>query len=443
MLKAVVRKIASVAFTNITSGTNISAAMIVGTGASLSATGSGTITATNTTNSAITNDTTTNATMYPIWVTANTGNLPLKVSDTKVTFNPSTGTLSSTILSGAVSATGNITMGNGIALRTDTTTAHTALVQAYDVNDATYRTFGTLTNGNTPSVAWSQPAGGALSWDGGAIGATTPAAGTFTNLELTGQAEIKKYYEANSGAAITIDFANGAAQAITITENTTITFPNPIATGKTQEIDLYLIQPGPTIYTIAINGGDIAYSGYVPSSTIESYAGTIHIKCINTPGAGVLLYPDAVMTGVFNATEAPSGYVGEFKIASVAAGAPISLTTNTVTEVTHIDLTQGDWEISGYVTFSGGAITGVKSQAFIGTASGSSTTGQDLALNTNTSPFTATAAADLTLTIPPFRVNTTNSVTYYIKALSTFTVGSATAYGHIQARRSSNLGANL
>lgn len=41
----------------------------------------------------ITDDTTTNATMYPTWVTANTGNLPQKVSSTKLSFNPSTGVL--------------------------------------------------------------------------------------------------------------------------------------------------------------------------------------------------------------------------------------------------------------------------------------------------------------------------------------------------------------
>lgn len=52
--------------------------------------------ATNATNTAITDDTTTNATMYPTWVTANTGNLPQKVTSTKLTFNPSTGALNAT-----------------------------------------------------------------------------------------------------------------------------------------------------------------------------------------------------------------------------------------------------------------------------------------------------------------------------------------------------------
>jgi hypothetical protein len=52
--------------------------------------------ATNATNIAITDDTTTAADMYLAWVTASTGNLPAKVSSTKLKFNPSTGVLTVT-----------------------------------------------------------------------------------------------------------------------------------------------------------------------------------------------------------------------------------------------------------------------------------------------------------------------------------------------------------
>jgi hypothetical protein len=50
-------------------------------------------TATNATNVAITDDTSTATDMYPTWVTNTTGNLPVKVSSTKLKFNPSTGVL--------------------------------------------------------------------------------------------------------------------------------------------------------------------------------------------------------------------------------------------------------------------------------------------------------------------------------------------------------------
>jgi hypothetical protein len=52
--------------------------------------------ATNATNIAITDDTTTSADMYLTWVTSTTGNLPAKVSSTKLKFNPSTGVLTVT-----------------------------------------------------------------------------------------------------------------------------------------------------------------------------------------------------------------------------------------------------------------------------------------------------------------------------------------------------------
>ena len=53
-------------------------------------------TATDATNIGITDDTSTNADYYPVWVTNSTGNLPAKVSSTKLKFNPSTGVLTPT-----------------------------------------------------------------------------------------------------------------------------------------------------------------------------------------------------------------------------------------------------------------------------------------------------------------------------------------------------------
>lgn len=59
------------------------------------------LTAGTATNTAITDDTATNAAMNLTWVTSNTGNLPQKTTSTKLTFNPSTGALSSTSFTGA------------------------------------------------------------------------------------------------------------------------------------------------------------------------------------------------------------------------------------------------------------------------------------------------------------------------------------------------------
>lgn len=71
-----------------------------GSGISVSASTGG-VTITNTsTGATITDDTTTNATYYPVWATATTGSFSTAgVSSTKYTFNPSTGTASATVFS--------------------------------------------------------------------------------------------------------------------------------------------------------------------------------------------------------------------------------------------------------------------------------------------------------------------------------------------------------
>jgi hypothetical protein len=66
------------------------------TGVSIDGSAGSATNATNATNVGITDDTTTAAEMYPTWVTTTTGNLPVKVSSTKLKFNPSTGVLTMT-----------------------------------------------------------------------------------------------------------------------------------------------------------------------------------------------------------------------------------------------------------------------------------------------------------------------------------------------------------
>lgn len=90
-----------------------------------------------------------------------------------------TGTLTTT---GTIASSSDITLANGKALQTDTTTAHTALLKAYDVDGTAYKTFATLTNGNTPSLALAAPSGGSLTINGAVIGGTTAAAASVTTL---------------------------------------------------------------------------------------------------------------------------------------------------------------------------------------------------------------------------------------------------------------------
>jgi hypothetical protein len=115
-------------------------------------------TATNATNTAITDDTSTNSTMYPTWVTANTGNLPQKTTSTKLTYNPSTGALGTTTFVGALTGTasGNTTYtanNHGMVISSST---NAMTVVAPDASTTKVWTSG----GSSADPSWQAPAVG-------------------------------------------------------------------------------------------------------------------------------------------------------------------------------------------------------------------------------------------------------------------------------------------
>ncbi len=67
----------------------------------------------NTTNTGITNDTATSSTVYPTWVTGTSGNLPQKISSTKMNFVPSSGSFT---LTGGLSCSSITTSSNSYGL---------------------------------------------------------------------------------------------------------------------------------------------------------------------------------------------------------------------------------------------------------------------------------------------------------------------------------------
>lgn len=85
---------------------------------------------------------------------------------------------------------GNVTFPSAAALRTGTTAANSFLLRAYDVDGVAYKTFVTLTAGNTPSMDIAVPAGGTGTMNGVTIGGVTPAAGTFSSVSVLGVFEV-------------------------------------------------------------------------------------------------------------------------------------------------------------------------------------------------------------------------------------------------------------
>jgi hypothetical protein len=119
-------------------------------------------------NTGITNDNSTTSTVYPTWVTGTSGNLPQKVSSTKVTFVPSSGTLTSTTFSGTtVTATGKfletrVAMGTGTAININSgnyfqktiSAATTFTVSNVPAAPRAVSIILDITNGGSAAITW-------------------------------------------------------------------------------------------------------------------------------------------------------------------------------------------------------------------------------------------------------------------------------------------------
>jgi hypothetical protein len=117
----------------------------------------------------------------------------------------------------------------------------------------------------------------------GAIGGSTPAAGSFTNLASTGTMTFKQPIEAtydngNTGAAtITPNATNGSVQKYTLTGNITLNaFASPVAG---QSMTLFLIQDGTGSRTLT---STMKWSG--ASKTLSTAANSIDIATIYYDG---------------------------------------------------------------------------------------------------------------------------------------------------------------
>ena len=154
------------------------------TGSAGSATGN----AGSATLTAITDDTATNATMYPTWVTTTSGNQAQKTSSSKLFFNPSTGLLTATGFSGPL--TGNVTgnVSGTAATVTGATQANITtlsnLVTTGTITTGTWSgSFGSVSGANLTSLTAANITGSHTLPDG-VLSTNVPllnAANTFTN----------------------------------------------------------------------------------------------------------------------------------------------------------------------------------------------------------------------------------------------------------------------
>jgi hypothetical protein len=165
--------------------------------------------ATNAANVAIIDDTTTATTVYPVWANSTSGNQALETSSTKLSFVPSTGTLSATVFSGAgTSLTGTASSLTAGAVA-NALTAGTGLTAT-----ATFNGSAAITFNATGSTINSQTSGYTLvAADAGKTISITTGGVTIPNAVMAAGNIVSIYNNSGSsqtitqGASFTLQFA--------------------------------------------------------------------------------------------------------------------------------------------------------------------------------------------------------------------------------------------
>lgn len=172
----------------------------------------------NATNSVITNDTTTNATMYPVWVTTTSGNLPLKISSTKMTFNPSIGSLQTTLATFTAATVGEL-QSSGSKFAIQTTGAFFCDNNTVSTDGSGHFTAATATvNGSTPilTTATGETNTGYMRVNGKTSGSVTLTTADSTAFDVT----ISPIAQTVDNGIVTIPDLGGATAIMTLNDRT-------------------------------------------------------------------------------------------------------------------------------------------------------------------------------------------------------------------------------
>lgn len=139
--------------------------------------------------------------------------------------------------------------------------------------------------------------------------------------------------------------------------------------------------------------------------------------------------------GTTAAAEPTAGTLGEELSAELLVGAKVSLVSGTPKTITSVELSAGDWDLFGVVTFVPAATTSITrlSQSISTTTN---THGNNKQRKQSKTAAVVPGATDTPIAdTPTVRVNISTPTTYYLIADATFTVDTLDAYGYLRARR--------
>jgi len=140
------------------------------------------------------------------------------------------------------------------------------------------------------------------------------------------------------------------------------------------------------------------------------------------------------LIGTPTADNAIAGAVGEYIESIVLLAAAVNLATGVTANVTSINLTDGDWDIEGVISFHGDGTTNIN-DVKVGTNNASAAFGGVGTYQSDYLTIVVAAGIDATYIAPKHRFSLAAPATVYLVALAHFTISTCTAYGKISARR--------
>ena len=149
---------------------------------------------------------------------------------------------------------------------------------------------------------------------------------------------------------------------------------------------------------------------------------------------------NTVLVGSSTNDNATTGNIGEWITAAVASGSAISMSTVTVTNITSISLTAGDWDVYAQVAFKGTTTTKVVYRQG-GISIANNTLSNVASMNTSIFSVTQDTGGIIpgsnvdTFNTAPCRQSLSGTTTIYLNANASFSVSTMTCYGYISAIR--------
>lgn len=178
---------------------------------------------------------------------------------------------------------------------------------------------------------------------------------------------------------------------------------------------------------------------YSSSANVIGGITTANSGVLVTNSSGVPSIAVGQIPGTATNDAGSAGSIGEYVVSTIDQGSAVSLTTGTVTNITSISLTAGDWDVWLDARFTGGNTTTVSNMLYASISTTSAT--PDVTAGRISveyygaqTPF-ASSTAFVGFTVGPTRMSLSGTTTTYFVVRCDFAVSTCLGYGSLMARR--------